>query len=167
MYSVFPTQPPAIPSEQTENTRPSTTAPTTVPTTVPTTAPITVPTDILGDEEDVTQEQQIAKAVLKIIECVGEDPSREGLRDTPERYAKAMLWFTKGYTQSVESILNGAIFNEESHDLVIVKDIDISSLCEHHLIPFTGKVRIEFTIRVMKYKVKKKRHTKSDHFRCT
>lgn len=131
MYSVFPAQPPANPSEQTENTRPSTTVPTTVPT------------DILGDDEDVKQEQQIAKAVLKIIECVGEDPNREGLRYTPERYAEAMLWFTKGYTESVEGILNGAIFNEECHDLVVVKDIDISSLCEHHLIPFTGKVRID------------------------
>jgi len=83
---------------------------------------------------------KLSGAVRTILQCIGEDPSREGLLGTPERYAKAMLFFTRGYQENVRDIVNGAIFHEDHNELVIVKDIEINSLCEHHMVPFTGKV---------------------------
>jgi GTP cyclohydrolase I len=91
-------------------------------------------------EENEERIQKLAGAVRTILECVGEDPEREGLRGTPERYAKAMLFFTKGYEENVRDLVNGAVFHEDHDELVIVKDIDVFSLCEHHMVPFTGKV---------------------------
>lgn len=91
--------------------------------------------------------KKLAKAVRTILECVGEDPDREGLRATPERYAKAMLYFTKGYSENVQDLLNGAVFHENYDELVIVRDIDVFSLCEHHMVPFIGKVNPQIQIR--------------------
>lgn len=82
----------------------------------------------------------MAGAVKTMLECIGEDPNREGLLRTPERYAKAMLYLTKGYQENIKDIVNEAIFNESHNEFVIVKDIEVFSLCEHHLVPFTGKV---------------------------
>ena len=73
---------------------------------------------------------------------MGEDPEREGLKGTPERCAKAMLFFTKGYEENVRDLVNGAVFHEDHDELCIVKDIEVFSLCEHHMVPFTGKVGI-------------------------
>ncbi|KAL8837288.1 MAG: hypothetical protein Q9170_002583 [Blastenia crenularia] len=92
-------------------------------------------------------EERLAKiqgAVKTILECLGEDPEREGLRGTPERYAKAMLFFTKGYEENVRDLVNGAVFHEDHDELVIVKDIEVFSLCEHHMVPFTGKMHIGY-----------------------
>lgn len=91
-------------------------------------------------EEADARLARMSGAVRTILECVGEDADREGLLATPERYAKAMLFFTKGYQQNVGDIVNGAIFEEGHNEMVIVKDIEVFSMCEHHLVPFTGKV---------------------------
>ncbi|TWU71412.1 hypothetical protein ED733_000890 [Metarhizium rileyi] len=95
-------------------------------------------------DEAVARLDRLKGAVRTIIECVGENADREGLLATPQRYAKAMLDFTKGYEQNVLDIVNGAIFQEGHSEMVIVKDIDIYSVCEHHLVPFTGKMHIGY-----------------------
>lgn len=82
----------------------------------------------------------IEKAIHSLLIHIGEDPSREGLQKTPERYAKALLYVTRGYSQEIQDVVNGAIFTVDNDDMVIVRDIEISSLCEHHLLPFNGKV---------------------------
>ncbi|OEU22367.1 GTP cyclohydrolase I [Fragilariopsis cylindrus CCMP1102] len=83
-------------------------------------------------------------ACQTILECVGEDPEREGLVKTPSRWAKALLFMTKGYCQTAEEVTNGAIFSEDHDEMVVVKNISISSLCEHHMVPFTGRVHIGY-----------------------
>ncbi|KAM5164818.1 GTP cyclohydrolase 1-like [Mantella aurantiaca] len=83
-------------------------------------------------------------AYTTILRELGEDPEREGLLKTPLRAAKAMQYFTKGYNETIHDILNNAIFDENHDEIVIVKDIDVFSLCEHHLVPFFGKVHIGY-----------------------
>ncbi|THH13891.1 hypothetical protein EW146_g6380 [Bondarzewia mesenterica] len=91
--------------------------------------------------EKAAREQKLAAAVRTVLECIGEDPDREGLLRTPDRYAQALMWMTKGYEERLADTINDAIFAEDHDEMVLVRDIDISSLCEHHLVPFTGKVR--------------------------
>lgn len=91
-------------------------------------------------EQAAERLEKLSGAVRTMLECIGEDPEREGLHGTPERYAKAMMFFTKGYEENLRDIVNNAVFHEDHDELVIVKDIEVFSLCEHHLVPFTGKV---------------------------
>lgn len=82
--------------------------------------------------------------VRKILEELGEDPDREGLKKTPERLEKALKYLTQGYTQDIDEIIGGALFKEDYNELVLVKDIEIYSLCEHHLLPFVGRAHIGY-----------------------
>ncbi|MCL4162374.1 UNVERIFIED_CONTAM: hypothetical protein GTU68_012201, partial [Idotea baltica] len=80
----------------------------------------------------------------KIIESTGEDTSRAGLLDTPERASKAFDFLTRGYHQTLDEVINGALFPSESSEMVIVKDIELYSMCEHHLLPFIGKCHVAY-----------------------
>lgn len=92
--------------------------------------------------EDLTQ--CLSNHYKAILEALGEDSSREGLVNTPKRASKAMQFLTKGYQQSLDEIVNGAIFESDNDEMVIIKDVELYSLCEHHLLPFIGKCHIAY-----------------------
>jgi len=92
----------------------------------------------------MSEDETVANLVSKILGELGEDVEREGLERTPERVAKALRYLTSGYGKDAKEILNGAMFVEDYDEMVIVKDIDFSSLCEHHLLPFIGKVHVAY-----------------------
>src|ERR1700739_1369604 len=107
--------------------------------------PVTKPTEIMLHEANVeVPRESIADLVRKMIVLLGEDPNREGLRKTPERYEKALKFLTSGYNQNLESVLNGATFSVHYDEMVVVKDIEFFSLCEHHLLPFFGKAHVAY-----------------------
>ena len=89
-------------------------------------------------------QKNIEKITEQLLRDIGEDPKREGLLKTPSRVAKAWQFFSKGYTQNIDVIINNAIFSEDAKDMVIVRDIEFFSLCEHHLIPFFGKAHVGY-----------------------
>ena len=108
--------------------------------TIPTTEEL-----LLNDlDSKPKNERAIAAHVREIIRLVGEDPEREGLRKTPERYEKALKFLTSGYHQNVDHVLNGAAFSVTYDEMVVVKDIEFFSLCEHHLLPFFGKAHVAY-----------------------
>ena len=86
----------------------------------------------------------IADLARRMIELLGEDPNREGLRNTPERFEKAMRFLTRGYEQSLEKVLNGAMFSVCYDEMVVVRDIELYSLCEHHMLPFFGVCHVAY-----------------------
>ena len=95
-------------------------------------------------DKDLSERKELASHYSSIITTLGEDVGREGLQKTPERVAKAMQFLTKGYREDPEAILKSAMFQEDYKQMVIVKDIDFFSLCEHHMLPFFGKAHVAY-----------------------
>jgi GTP cyclohydrolase I len=95
-------------------------------------------------EEQLLKRSKVEDLVSKLLQEVGEDPSREGLLRTPHRVAKAYEFLLSGYSKDIKKILNGAVFNEKYSEMVIVKDIDLFSMCEHHMLPFYGKAHVAY-----------------------
>jgi GTP cyclohydrolase I len=89
-------------------------------------------------------EQEMIQAVRTLLLGLGENPDREGLKDTPKRVVKALKFLTSGYEQSLDELLNGAIFEENAHEMVLVRDIDLFSSCEHHILPIIGRAHIAY-----------------------
>lgn len=89
-------------------------------------------------------EAEMQAAVRTLLLGMGEDPDREGLRDTPKRVVKALKFLTSGYQQSLNELLNGAIFNENANEMVLIRDIDLFSSCEHHILPIIGRAHVAY-----------------------
>lgn len=96
------------------------------------------------EEYNIKITEEVKEHFASIISDIGEDEKREGLVKTPERAAKAMLFLTQGYNQDAVEILKGAMFKEDYDDMVIIKDIELYSLCEHHMLPFFGKAHVAY-----------------------
>ena len=88
--------------------------------------------------------QLISKHIRGMLKLLGEDTKREGLKDTPRRYAKAMEYLTSGYHRNTDQIVGSALFKEKSNEIILVRDIELFSLCEHHLLPFYGKAHVAY-----------------------
>lgn len=86
----------------------------------------------------------LSESYRNAIEAIGENPEREGLLDTPKRAAKALEFLTSGYRQDLSTIVNGAVFESENDEMVVVRDIELYSMCEHHILPFTGRCHIGY-----------------------
>jgi GTP cyclohydrolase I len=98
----------------------------------------------LTESVSVGESESIADLVRRMIQLIGEDPNRDGLRHTPERFEKALRFLTSGYQQDPEKLLNGAMFSVCYDQMVLVKDIEVYSLCEHHMLPFFGKCHVAY-----------------------
>jgi GTP cyclohydrolase I len=103
--------------------------------------------DTFGDQESIASldpSDRLSQAVHQVLELIGETPSREGLRETPARAAEALRFLTSGYATDPAALVNGAIFEVAAGDLVSIRDIEFFSLCEHHLLPFFGRVHVSY-----------------------
>lgn len=101
-----------------------------------------VETDLIAKAP--VSDEDMRQAVRTLLLGLGEDPDREGLRDTPKRVVKALKFLTSGYTQSLDELLNGAVFHEDTNEMVLVRDIDLFSSCEHHILPILGRAHVAY-----------------------
>ena len=92
-------------------------------------------------------QKRVEELIRELLMEIGEDPDREGLIKTPERYAKAMEFLTKGYSENAETIINNAIFSSEANNMIICRDIEVYSLCEHHMLPFFGRCHVGYVAK--------------------
>jgi GTP cyclohydrolase IA len=99
---------------------------------------------VITESEPPISEAEMQQAVRTLLLGMGEDPDREGLRDTPKRVVKALKFLTSGYQQSLDELLNGAVFHEDANEMVLVRDIDLFSSCEHHILPILGRAHIAY-----------------------
>lgn len=99
--------------------------------------------DVTGGD-NTNRKEVLMESVTEMLGALGEDPKREGLLKTPKRVAEAMQFLTQGYTQSLEEIVNGAIFDEGHNEMVLVRDINFFSMCEHHMLPFMGRAHVAY-----------------------
>ena len=98
----------------------------------------------LAEPGSVESQETVADLVRRMLQMIGEDPDRDGLLHTPERFEKALRFLTSGYQQDPEKLLNGAMFSVCYDQMVLVKDIEVYSLCEHHMLPFFGKCHVAY-----------------------
>lgn len=99
---------------------------------------------LVAQKQPKVTEAEMMQAVRTLLIGLGEDPDREGLKDTPKRVMKALKFLTKGYTESLDELLNGAVFTEDANEMVLVRDIDIFSSCEHHILPIIGRAHVAY-----------------------
>jgi GTP cyclohydrolase I len=92
----------------------------------------------------MTKDEEFEQAITKVLELIGEDPKREGLLKTPQRVAKALKFLTEGYAQDPKEILNKALFTTSNDEMVLVRDIEFYSMCEHHMLPIIGRVHVAY-----------------------
>ena len=97
--------------------------------------------------DNIRKPDRIAKLIRQLLQELGEDPSREGLLTTPERVAESLLFLTSGYAQTVAQVLNNAVFQSQTNNMIIVRDIEVYSLCEHHMLPFYGRCHVGYVAR--------------------
>ena len=95
-------------------------------------------------QQPPVSEEEMRQAVRTLLLGLGEDPDREGLKDTPKRVVKALKFLTSGYNQSLDELLNGAVFHENANEMVLVRDIDLFSSCEHHILPIIGRAHVAY-----------------------
>ena len=100
--------------------------------------------EVITEPKSPVSEAEMMQAVRTLLLGLGEDPDREGLRDTPKRVVKALKFLTSGYQQSLDELLNGAVFQEEANEMVLIRDIDIFSSCEHHILPIIGRAHVAY-----------------------
>ncbi len=99
---------------------------------------------ISTESKSPVSETEMQQAVRTLLIGLGEDPDREGLLDTPKRVVKALKYLTSGYNQSLDELLNGAVFHEDANEMVLVRDIDLFSSCEHHILPIIGRAHVAY-----------------------